>query len=568
MVIRSESIARGRRMAEGPKLTRETYNGFDVFREPDVDGKPGQSYVGQDIEISFSFHRYRLIGSTLSNKDADEAMNHSRFILGNRPETYKALGLAMPGPEDRLGPDTNHVYIQLNATVHWHNDDWSGLALVSTDGIASYTGTTELFIRVGPEEHSHLIHHKADPTYRMPESVFLSVFVRRERLEWLYRELTWSPRASFKMKATLSAFEAHNSKNYETLFSRKWLYVEPETATRISDLSFYVWQPESVSADYSSQAEHIPSETLDNEREKWSENFKTSLKTDDCEPWRKRCANVLDYSSQKIAKWCDDHGEGVKRFAWRLDEAEQFMRSVDGALRDGLDKFLSERDLWRHLDFSSLLKKTTPSQREEFTNAYLINECADTYITNPYLQNDHLDWLLLDVMTAQKAVLLLEALLIEKHGMGYGLLGVSRWKLLLWKAITWPLALIVGWILPAVGFYFLALWSLTLGLTLGAAYYGLSLFMLVNWSWHKVSTLFTGRSSTRRLTNQLEEIDHIYPLLSQDVIHVATLRESYERAASKGLIFDQRIFYVLDGLAQRNPAIWRNPTRSFVGSSF
>jgi hypothetical protein len=66
-----------------------------------------------------------------------------------------------------------------------------------------------------------------------------------------------------------------------------------------------------------------------------------------------------------------------------------------------------------------------------------------------------LDWLLLDALTAQKTVAILEAFMLQKHRLAYAFVGDANWKMFLWKLIMRPVGFLMGWVLPAIGFYFL-----------------------------------------------------------------------------------------------------------------
>jgi hypothetical protein len=87
--------------------------------------------------------------------------------------------------------------------------------------------------------------------------------------------------------------------------------------------------------------------------------------------------------------------------------------------------------------------------------------------------------------------------------------------------------------------------------------------VLVLWLWSKLSHLFTGKPQTRlqQTTQLLGEMENAYKWLAGPVLHVGTIRTAFERAAERGVIWDQQIFYILDRLAQQNPQIWDNRIR-------
>jgi hypothetical protein len=105
----------------------------------------------------------------------------------------------------------------------------------------------------------------------------------------------------------------------------------------------------------------------------------------------------------------------------------------------------------------------------------------------------------------------------------------------------------------------LAQWSFALGAGLFVLYYGVCLWLLARWLFHRLSLLLSGSPTpARKLLRQLEEMDLIYPLLVGPTLHIGAVRRAFERASEKGVVWDHRIFHVLDRLADRNPQIWSN----------
>jgi len=286
--------------------------------------------------------------------------------------------------------------------------------------------------------------------------------------------------------------------------------------------------------------------------------------------WVRRCADALAYSARQIAEQCVQSGDSPDVLHKRLWRAWSFFEELDTTLHSGLDDdgglFRSEVDkLWRRVNFVTLVRTTKPPQRVEFAQHARIAESIDGYLNNSFLQNSYLDWLLLDAMTVQKALLIYEALMESKHGIGYALFGAVPWKLTLWKLIAGPCSFLLGWVVPGIVCYFVAQWSLWMGLGMAVVYYAISVFLLLRWLQFRLLSVFGGGPTQfARLRRKFEEIvDLLYPLLAGPVLHVATIRSVFEQTLDRNVIWDQRIFYILDHAAQRNSQVWSNRIRKF-----
>jgi hypothetical protein len=556
MLVSCESGNVGGRMVERdePKLTRETGDGFDIFREPpDKNGKPGIAYIRQDCPINFVLDRYRLTASTLSEKDAGAARTQSSD-MAKHLAFLNEFKIPEGDPANESIRYVNHADIFLSAPLNMKAG--GSLGLITSQGAELYEHIIELYVHIGAEEHSHVVHYEGYPIERTEESVFFSAYISRERMEWLHHELISRPNAVIVMRASIDAFKAQAGSFLSLFGDAPWLLIEPKKATHLKDVSFDVYESELRAAE---RDQYPLSDALTHARDKWIQHNCRSPNAEDDEPWKQRCANVVAYTSPRIAKWSAKNGEAPNRMVARLNTAKAFLQDLDAAIHSNGPFSDAKNSLWQHINFKHFFSTTKTDQRDEFVSFYGFDESVDQYIASPFLQNDYLDWLMLDTMTAQKTVALFETFMMQKHGMAYAFFGAIHWKLLLWKLIMRPLAFLFGWVLPVVGFYFIAQWSLWLGIGLAVVYYGFSLLMLARWLWYKLSFIFTGAPTPlRRLMQQIEEMDQLYPLLTGPVMHVGTIRKAFERASEKGVIWDQRIFYLLDHLVQRNPQPWNN----------
>jgi hypothetical protein len=63
------------------------------------------------------------------------------------------------------------------------------------------------------------------------------------------------------------------------------------------------------------------------------------------------------------------------------------------------------------------------------------------------------------------------------------------------------------------------------------------------------------------MTDRLEEACGAYSFLEGPVIHVGATRATFDRAAQRGVIWDQHVFYILDRLVEESPLLWENDLR-------
>lgn len=411
---------------------------------------------------------------------------------------------------------------------------WQQLGLIDASGARIYDGPISLEIREGARSES-CVHHFPATTGTDDEHVYVSLWLQARDLEALVKTLRDRPECIASAELRLPGYERGGY-----WFGRKGVYIEPERAIGIADFSITI-----------TEAETSGSVEIDRARSEWLKGYRANLTKDDV-----RLASAVECGVNAIAASLAKSGDKPGGYQFAL--SEQFVSQLDSDLRiySG-SPFKNDKTLWKHLNFRDFLGQTTAAQRGEF---YEPGDAIREYLSSPRLRNDYFDWLVLDVIVAQKLTALFELFMQQKHGtFAYGMVGNVWWKLLLVKMVTVPLSFVFGWVLPAVGFYFLARWSLWVGVALAALYYGVSIFLLARWLWFKALALLPGRPSLRRrLISQIEQLENIYSLLSGPVIHAGLLRSTFDRSVDKGVLWDQSVFYILDGVAQRNPQPWRN----------
>jgi hypothetical protein len=305
----------------------------------------------------------------------------------------------------------------------------------------------------------------------------------------------------------------------------------------------------------------IVSEKLGDVCEEWTKAFAKKCEEEKDQLWRRRTASVLGLMAKTITS---NNADSAGNLSCKLDQASEFLQRLDEALHQQKGPFNDEKYfLWAHRNLGNLMRKSKPSRREHFADTIELSNLATEYLANPWLHNPYLDWVLVDSIAGASTVQSLEAYMNQKHGMSYALFEGVPWKMSLWKLVMWPLAFIAAWILPAIGFYYIAIdWSASAGIGMSLLYYGLGVLGLTRWVLFRLSHLLSSRPTPRQqLSRLIEEAERAYEFLAGPVLHVGTVRAAFERAAANGVNWNQQIFYILDRLAAQPPNLWENYIR-------
>lgn len=276
-----------------------------------------------------------------------------------------------------------------------------------------------------------------------------------------------------------------------------------------------------------------------------------------------RCAAAARNTAEAVTHWCKENNESPGRLELKLEDAESFMIRLYEALHTEKGPFSDEKySFWSHRSIDGLLR-LKPSQRSLIVDRSRLRKLATEYLQEPWLHNPYLDWVFVDALTIAELVGALEWYRQQKFGLSYALFDGNRFYMVLWKLVTIPLSVAIGWLLPAYLFYLLFGWSAWLALGLAAVYYALNLGMLAKWFGHKIWALLS-RSPTplQKVEHLIEEMEKVYSLLTGPVIHIETFRRALDKAGDDGVGWDQQLFYILDKLAEQRPKLWDASYRS------
>jgi len=338
--------------------------------------------------------------------------------------------------------------------------------------------------------------------------------------------------------------------NYPTTWGMFRLSAEAAPEPLHGHVSVFNWR---LTTGRSRRADGPSNEQFAREIAKWAEPIEDLRKAKE-EPWVARSAPLLDGMARNISNWCGEHRVSPDRLRGMLNEATQFIKSLDEALHQENGPFAKDYGLWSHRNIVRIFGTTKPSQREEFVGVSELDGLVTEYLEKPWLHNPHLDWVILDVLVSLKMVSNFDLYMQEKHGVAYSIFANSPWKMLACKLVLKPLSFLLNWALPAVVCYFIVRWSLWVGVGIGVAYYGFSLWMLGLRIWSRVGA-FLSRKPTR--LQLIEDAEKIYGLLAGSVLHLGTIRKAFERSMENGVSWDPRIFCICDHVAARGPELWR-----------
>jgi hypothetical protein len=500
----------------------------NIIRFSNKDGSSERNFVRQQCTLKLTVEQPRLRINLLGKSEREEIR-----VFRHQKAYDIALAEGTQPPEEYTATELQAVpSVEVRSSII--RFEGPRLGLIDSSGTRIYDDAITTTIEIGRRIESEIRHYS--PTNETDDGhAYISLLLPVEEMAALREALVQQPNAALSLRIVLQAFP-------EKGFFQPVIYIAPDQPTRITDFSISVAEPEASSAI-----------EWDRERESWVQEYRGRLTKDDI-----RLADAVECCAAGVASYFAREGRNAKASRFGFSQAENLVEKIDSELRLwSRSPFKEDKDrLWRHINFAEFLRKTTVEQREEF---FELTESLDQYISNSHLQNDYMDWVILDILVAHKITTLFDSYMRLKHGMAYAFAGAVWWRLLLAKLVIVPLSVLINWILPGVGFFYIAKASLWLGVALATAYYGYSLFLLTRWLWSNVLGIVFGEPSpARRLRSQIEEAERVYVLLAGPVIYAGAVQAAAGRAAEKGVLWNPALFYVLDASQERCPKPWRN----------
>jgi hypothetical protein len=510
------------------------------------------AFFRRDVDVDVPLRHLVVTASSLNEKDAIEASQHS-----SRLRALKALAKNEEHDERPYLPEISHLNLRFETEITSTADFVFGL--ISENGPSDFEGRVSIEIRMGPEDHSDISHYEGDSILDRG-SIFICVYLSQQRLQWLHSERLARPHLVPVLSVTVNAFKQHSEWSVGRI---KKIYLEPNSSAQIVRTSLHISDANPL--------KQVPEELLNGlrvrEYKRWiSDLKKRRVEGGGKEEWG-RCAEIYYDVGNSVLQWCAANNIDTQGTNYHLNLAEEFLEKLDETIHDEVYTSNKRRNIWQHVyDFKRFVQDLNPVHRDEFAEDGRFYELLDEYIRSPSLRSDHLDWLMLDLLLTMHCVGVYQAYMKLAHGFGFVLFGGVRWKMFLWKLFVRPVSFLIGWVLPAVGFYYLAQQSEWVGIGLAALYYGAAIWMLLYVIWSRIVAHLNSMPNQKRvLFNRLNQIDTIYRLLAASTIHLETFRRAFDNAQDAGANFDHRLFFVLEREHARTPQMWRTGFRGGYG---
>jgi len=541
------------------KLVRENERVYRAHSEQE--GTHGVGYVRSNVKLSVELQRYSLITSFLNKEEARMAQYHAAQ-RGDMLINEKTVTAREAGADPENFPDSEKLDIKFWAPVEILSHR---VGTISADGLKRYDGTVRLELHIGDEESSHAIYYSGDED--SPEdTMFLAIYIGRHKMERLHAEMISRPNATLKIKFELQAFYMPSELG-DTWGSFEWnrpsIYLEPSTSAPIRQLNLELSGPKNLSA--------TPEEIWRAHTE-WEDEFRAKHEEvdgrigpsdtaliEENEGFKRRESTIIR-AAHDIAARHIEQGEDTEALKRRLSAMENLVEELDAEIHEAYGPFKHKEYLvWKHLEVGALYQAATPRKLNNFVENGRFDVFLSQYFQSHQgrLQVGYLDWLFIDLFAARKLVAVMEEWMKLRHGIAYELFEGRYWKMLVWKIVMWPLGFFIGWILPAIGFLYLAESHEILGFGLLTLYYGFGFIQLVRLVMSHFTRIRYGLKSPKgAVMYQLEQIEKVYQLLSTPVLYAPIILDAFKRSAEAGVLWDPHIFYLLENVIKRDEKMW------------
>ena len=291
--------------------------------------------------------------------------------------------------------------------------------------------------------------------------------------------------------------------------------------------------------------------------------------------------------AERIAKYSKSIGEDSDQFKDRLSDAYDVITSIryatnedihirsrlsaeQQARRDKREYRWGEHTIWYHGDLQLAFQKDYQSEYARKVEVDILQGEAVKYLLRPWMENQQLEWIIVDALTFATVTSFGEEL--KQHARGAGFLGLNfayfstkgNITKMMWKrsqhrltvqlakaAIFFGMPIAVGWYFFNKGYQE---WMIVGGVAYGALLTIVLLYKILR-------RLFPGEPKSQfdkygDYLDLLGEMWVTYDLLQGTVVSPTLLRERLLDAANKGAVWPGAIFSILDHVIQRNPAVW------------
>lgn len=290
--------------------------------------------------------------------------------------------------------------------------------------------------------------------------------------------------------------------------------------------------------------------------------------------------------AQSVTRYCKDHGEDSSQCVDKLSDAFDILTSIRYATNEKthhnsfsdeeseekkVEREKTDHTIWYHGNALFAFQEGFESKYSRKVEIDYLQEEARKYLLRPWMENERLEWIIVDALTFSAVTGFGEE--IKQHALGpVSILGLNmayfsakgNIKKMIWKRIQYgltkfgiKLAVFIG--APvAIGWYFWSVGYQDKVSIAGAIYIGLMVLYLsyrfLRWIFGKKQ-----RPELGKYEEFLDTLNHMmaaYDMLGGAVVSPTAFRQRLLDTARKGAAWPGAIFSILDHAIQRNPAIW------------
>ena len=246
----------------------------------------------------------------------------------------------------------------------------------------------------------------------------------------------------------------------------------------------------------------------------WEKSYGAWLESDVDKTEAGACRYVATAAARATLKWCKARPDGD---GWEINEklwqTARFVHELYQALTPGTTEnphLKSKHTFWQHVNLSQFLLLASGEEKEDPVDRGVVKHLANTYIANIWMQNPYLDWVLVDSLIIGELTALFQIVMKIKYGYGYALFG-KRWKAILFRLFSVPTTFIIGWIAPGVFCWWLFGKFPIASLTIAAAYYIVSIYMLLRYFTRLIAyRLRVGKTPRHERIDRLNKMELAY----------------------------------------------------------
>jgi hypothetical protein len=291
----------------------------------------------------------------------------------------------------------------------------------------------------------------------------------------------------------------------------------------------------------------------------WERSYDKWLETDIDKTEASACRHVATGAARTTLKWCKANPESGWEINQKLWRSARLVHELYQAVTPGTSeppRLKSKHTLWQHIDLRTFLQSANTEEKDAPTDHSAIKSLANAYIASVWMQNSYLDWVFVDSLMVGQLIGAFQVIMKFKYGIGYTMFG-KRWKAILFRVFSVPMTFLLGWVAPGAFCWWLYRMSPTAAIVIAAAYYVVSIAMMLRYFARLILyRLRVGRTPRREMIDRVAASEVAYAELREETIHVPSLRRAVELARESGVLWEPQIFSIIDNVTAQTPTTW------------